>query len=68
MTPEAMRRWLTERGWTQRQLAAYLGVHESLISRWLRGYRSPTDQQIAKLEEIDRDLAARLRAASERDR
>ena len=49
MTPEALRQWLTERGWTQRQLAAFLGVHESLVSRWLRGYRSPTAEQVERI-------------------
>ena len=49
MSPEALRQWLTERGWTQRQLAAYLGVHESLVSRWLQGYRSPTAEQVERI-------------------
>jgi transcriptional regulator with XRE-family HTH domain len=65
MTTHPLRQWLTQRGWTQRQLAALLGVSESLVSRWLRGHRSPTAEQLAKLEKIDRGLAARLRSPTE---
>lgn len=44
-TPAEWRRVLTElraqRGWTQRQLAAALGVSYSLVTKWETGARTP---------------------------
>jgi len=65
MSTHPLRQWLTQRGWTQRQLATLLGVSDSLVSRWLRGHRSPSAEQLAKIEKIDRGLAARLRSPTE---
>lgn len=32
---------LAAQGWTQRDLAHYLGINESQISRWVAGKQSP---------------------------
>tara|TARA_B110000211_G_C13786488_1_gene424284 strand:+ start:401 stop:568 length:168 start_codon:yes stop_codon:yes gene_type:complete len=37
---------------SQRELSNQLGVHESLISRWMKGERVPTLPRIIKLSSI----------------
>ncbi|MGI9554598.1 MAG: helix-turn-helix domain-containing protein [Vampirovibrionia bacterium] len=40
---------LYNRDWSQRELAGKVGVHESLVSRWMKGERVPTLPNIIKL-------------------
>tara|TARA_R110000796_G_scaffold196629_1_gene313037 strand:- start:28 stop:240 length:213 start_codon:yes stop_codon:yes gene_type:complete len=37
---------------TQRELSELLGVHESLVSRWMKGERVPTLPRIIRLSKI----------------
>ena len=36
---------LYKRDWSQRELAGKVGVHESLVSRWMKGERVPNTSQ-----------------------
>lgn len=43
---------LHKRDWTQRELSGKLGIHESLVSRWLKGERVPTLPNIIKMAKL----------------
>jgi len=43
---------LHKRDWTQRELSGKMGVHESLVSRWMKGERVPTLPNIIKLASL----------------
>jgi transcriptional regulator with XRE-family HTH domain len=38
-TDKMIKRWMRERGMSQRELARIAGIHESMISRFLNGTR-----------------------------
>lgn len=46
---QKLKDWLKLYGWTQKQLADYLDVDESLVSRWFAGTRLIDMQSISKL-------------------
>lgn len=48
MTPETLRQWREERGWSQARLAQYVGVHYSTVSLWESGRRK-ISKPVAKL-------------------
>jgi len=43
---------LYKRDWSQRELAGKMGVHESLVSRWMKGERTPTLPNIIKMASL----------------
>ena len=43
---------LHKKDWTQRELSEKMGVHESLVSRWMKGERVPTLPNIIKLASL----------------
>ena len=43
---------LHKRDWTQRELSGKMGVHESLVSRWMKGERPVTLPNIIKLAKL----------------
>lgn len=45
-------RLMTEKGWTQKDLAKKLGKTESEVSKWLSGLHNLTMKSIAKLEAV----------------
>lgn len=65
---EELKRILEETGWRKRWLASLLGIHPSLISKWLSGERNPEKYmgkihkilQLYKQEKI-RDTRVRMR-------
>ena len=42
------------RGWSQQQLADWIGVSQSLVAHWERGSRLPSDAQMAQLSGLER--------------
>lgn len=38
MTPQELRQWIADSGWTQQQLADELEISRDLITRWLKGH------------------------------
>jgi transcriptional regulator with XRE-family HTH domain len=50
MTPDTLREWRDQHGWSQTQLAEAIGVASMTISRWERGdmeIRHPTMLRLA---------------------
>ena len=43
---------IMERGWTQSEFAKQVRISDSLLSRFIQGYRNPTDEQIKMICEI----------------
>ena len=39
VTPQSLKEWRLERGWTQEQAAEYLGVSRRAVENWEQGYR-----------------------------
>lgn len=39
----------TRRGWTQREMATFVGVSQSLVARWEQGSRSPSREELTRL-------------------
>jgi DNA-binding XRE family transcriptional regulator len=44
--------FLLEKGYTQQEFAALLGVHQSAVSKWLQGDSRPSWNIIAKIKQI----------------
>lgn len=49
MQKEKVRTFLAQKGMTQKQLAARVGVGESAVSLWLSGKREPTMSKLKRL-------------------
>jgi transcriptional regulator with XRE-family HTH domain len=49
MFKKYLNKQIHKRDWTQRELSEKMGVHESLVSRWMKGERVPTLPNIIKL-------------------
>jgi transcriptional regulator with XRE-family HTH domain len=52
MFKKYLNKQLHKRDWTQRELSGKMGVHESLVSRWMKGERMPTLPNIIKLASL----------------
>lgn len=54
---EQVRLLLTEKGWTQKDLAERMGKSQAEVSKWLSGMHNLTQQSIVKMEEaLDADI------------
>jgi transcriptional regulator with XRE-family HTH domain len=52
MFPRWISKQLVKNDMSQRELSEQLGIHESLVSRWMKGERVPTLPRIIKLSSI----------------
>lgn len=52
LTPQRLRSWMRDNGFTQKSLASVLGVHQASISYWLRGKRA-IPNRVSHILDID---------------
>lgn len=60
---------LLQKGYTQKQLAEHIGVHQPKISTWLNGVRFPNSTSLHKLadflQEDPQELMEKLKIAAQ---
>ena len=52
LTSDQIRKARNAKGWSQRQLAGWLGVSQSLIKMWEKGKRTPSPEMETKLRQL----------------
>lgn len=57
MTPEQLKEWREQRGWSLRTMAAALGVSYSALSRWEQGKRGIPNLLDRALHDLERELS-----------
>jgi transcriptional regulator with XRE-family HTH domain len=60
---KTIRQLREERGWTQIELAARLGLHHSAVSKWERGVTLPAPDALLRLADLFSVSVAELVAA-----
>lgn len=52
ITSDQIRKGRNAKGWSQRKLAGWLGVSQSLVKMWEKGKRTPSEEMEIKLREL----------------
>ena len=52
ITSDQIRKGRNKKGWSQRKLAGWLGVSQSLVKMWEKGRRTPSEEMEVKLRQI----------------
>ena len=52
LTCDQIRKAREAKGWSQRKLAGWLGVSQSLVKMWEKGIRTPSEEMEAKLRQL----------------
>ena len=52
ITSDQIRKARNTRGWSQRKLAGWLGVSQSLVKMWEKGKRTPSEEMETKLRQL----------------
>ncbi|WP_229641626.1 helix-turn-helix domain-containing protein [Waterburya agarophytonicola] len=52
ITSDQIRKGRNKKGWSQRKLAGWLGVSQSLVKMWEKGRRTPSEETEVKLRQI----------------
>jgi ribosome-binding protein aMBF1 (putative translation factor) len=52
ITSDQIRKARDAKGWSQRKLAGWLGVSQSLVKMWEKGKRTPSEEMEIKLREL----------------
>jgi ribosome-binding protein aMBF1 (putative translation factor) len=52
ITSDQIRKARNAKGWSQRKLAGWLGVSQSLVKMWEKGKRTPSEEMENKLREL----------------
>ena len=52
ITSDQIRKGRNKKGWSQRKLAGWLGVSQSLVKMWEKGRRTPSEEMEIKLRQI----------------
>ena len=52
ITCDQIRKGRNKKGWSQRKLAGWLGVSQSLVKMWEKGRRTPSEEMEVKLRQI----------------